>query len=169
MLIFLYKIDYARLGRARIFIHTNPQYKQMVKSVSTDNFTYEKIDYIIESDASYKECVSKASAGWALKSYDTGRSVIEGRCEIHNTNTTVETECKSILFALRDAKDMEGECVRVKTDLQQIITQIHNSEENQNVMKVKNALDNFESWSIEYTKRQELSRVHNLAISAFDE
>jgi ribonuclease HI len=141
----------------------------MVKSTSSDDFTYGKTDYIIKSDASYKECVSRASAGWTLKSYDTGLSVVEGRCEVYDTETTVQTECRSILFALEDAGNRGAECVRVKTDLQQIITQIHNSEENEDIMQVKNALDNFECWSIEYTERQKLSRPHNLAISVFDE
>lgn len=140
----------------------------MVKSTSSDNFTYNKTDYIIKSDASYKQGPSKASVGWTLKSYDTGRLVVEGRCEVYKTENTVQTECRSILLALEDAKSRDAKCVVVKTDLQQIITQIYNSDENKNIIQVKNALEDFKCWSIEYTDRQKLSRPHNLAISVFD-
>lgn len=141
----------------------------MVKSAFSEGFKYEMTDYIVESDAGHKECISRGSAGWVIKSYnDDSKVVLEGRSKITDSSTTVASECKAIIYALEDVLDMGGKCVRVRTDLMQIVSQISEGEEKDDIKDVRNMLDKFEAWSIEYVSRDELTRPHNLAVSVLE-
>jgi ribonuclease HI len=113
--------------------------------------------------------MSRGSAGWVIKSYNNdSKVVLEGRSEITDLSTTVASECKAIIYALEDVLSMGGRCVRVRTDLMQIVSQISEDEEKDDIEDVRNMLDKFEAWSIEYVSRDELTRPHDLAVSALE-
>ena len=134
-----------------------------MESLSSENFDYEDVEYIIECDASYDGETS--SAGWNILRNSSQKTVLEGSMTL-NFNSTTKCEIEAIIIALDELrKTTSGEIgsIIVRTDYSGVIKKLKEGNSNDQIETLQDSLSKFNSWSVECVDRDRLSRAHDLA------
>lgn len=135
-----------------------------MESLSSENFNYKNVEYIVECDASYNGEVS--AAGWNVVSSSPQKEIMEGS-SVLNINSTTECEIQAIIIALEELSEkngIESVSIIVRTDYSGVIEKLQdNKNRNPQIRELQHSLSRFKSWSVECVDRGKLGRSHDLA------
>lgn len=134
----------------------------MNKAVFSDQFDYQDIEYVLVCDGNYYESRGRGGIGWVLIDQEMGKSIFEG-CKVVNSNSTTESEYKSIFYGLKDTLKKDKDNVLIKTDLNGIVSDIEQDRDTDMKNDLESLLCEFDSWCIKIVDRESTKRAHYLA------
>lgn len=133
-----------------------------MKAVFSDKFDYNKVEYVLICDGNYYEGIDEGGTGWVLIEQESRETVLEGYEKV-NSNSTTESEYKSIKYGLKAVLKRNGNNILIKTDFGGIVSDIHNNRDKKMKSCIESLLSNLETWSIKTVNRSETERAHYLA------
>jgi ribonuclease HI len=134
----------------------------MDKVAFSSQFDYQDVKYVLICDGNYYEGKGRGGIGWILIDQIEREPILEG-CKVINSNSTTESEYKSVEYGLKDTLKRDDKSVLVKTDFKGIVSDINHNRDKNLKSNIDLLLSNFNSWCIKIVNRTDTERAHYLA------
>lgn len=134
----------------------------MDKAVFSDQFDYQDVKYILICDGNYYESEGRGGIGWVLIDQMNREPILEG-CKVINSNSTTESEYKSVEYGLKDTLKQDKKSVLIKTDFKGIVSDINENRDKDIKTNINLLLSKFDCWCIKIVNRDDTERAHYLA------
>lgn len=138
-----------------------------MNTISSEEFSYEKVDYIIECDGGILKKENIAGIAWVIRDFTTKIPIAEGRAITGKQTTTIEAELLAMTTAIIELEKMDCKNVVIKTDYNGFIKHLNNQNNTciSKLKPIKQYLNKFDNWCIKNVDREDVNRPHKLASS----